>query len=99
MWLKVKEEQDESTPVIVYEGEWFKVWITCRLLFVLKDELKGTIRLSISGGWKKTPSKWLLNWSKKQIKHQSCFYSWHKMYIMHSMPLIKKNDLNAALWF
>ncbi len=47
------------------ERRWM-VWITCRLLFDLKDELKGTIRFSISWGWNTKPAISIYRTSKSK---------------------------------
>lgn len=49
MEIKKKEKKNRRKALQSINGEG-DIWITCRLLFVLKDELKGTIRFNISGG-------------------------------------------------
>lgn len=50
MEIKKKKKKNRRKALQSINGE-VDIWITCRLLFILKDELKGTIRFNISGGW------------------------------------------------
>lgn len=60
---------------------WWEVEITCRLPFDLKDALKGTIRFSISGGW-------------KHIKHVSALA--HKTKTQQTPPPVLDSGVGGA---